>query len=147
VNWKPQAAGIPARNLTCGPREDIKNAMSTSECYHNVQEDGYTAGRQAEPESHTSQAALRCRSTRARTVQPDFQLQPTPATEKTLRVGRRRKQLSVSRTLSSHTLTAADRRAAGRILAAIVARAFAADHPELFRRKDCGRTLSFGQEV
>lgn len=45
---------------------------------------------------------------------------------------RQRKKLKIRRTVSTEPMSACDMQAAEAILAKLVARAFAADHPELF---------------
>jgi len=45
---------------------------------------------------------------------------------------RQRKRLNIRRTASAEPMSACDMQAAEAILAKLVARAFAADHPELF---------------
>jgi len=47
-------------------------------------------------------------------------------------VGRQRKELKIRRTVSAEPMSAFDLQAAEAILARLAARAFAADHPELF---------------
>jgi hypothetical protein len=51
---------------------------------------------------------------------------------------RRRKKLKIVRTAAAEPMSACDQQAAEAILARLVARAFAADHPELFRPRPKG---------